>query len=235
MASKEGAIQMRLSAILMSRVIALGGAGEADPFGQVFLPSLLTALVERYQFQKFPTALGQLDLSAGVVLEGGYAEECGTISKLTIFKDGWTMEARSQTSQTKAALLAIFQWLADAHNLTYNEHTIKRWLYVTSLFFYSDADLDLLNPILLTICKTMEEYTVGTGRPRIPFKTSRIAVDFDRASLDFPQAPFVIERDKTMLFGEHRYFSESPMPSELHIALLEEVERGILQRKLTTH
>lgn len=219
---------MQLKAIIMTRVIGIVPRGQTDPFGKIFLPDILPHLIERYRFQRYPS-VSEINPSEGTILELGFAKECGTISKLTAYNDGLNIETRAHSMDAKAALISIYEWLAREHGLAYNDRMVRRWLYVTDLTFQSELDLTELNPVLQPICDAMSEYNSEIGRKDIQFRASRIAIDYDHSIVDFPQTPFLIERDKSASFSEGLYFSESPFPSERHLEILEQVERGMLK------
>jgi len=221
---------MQLSSIIMSRVIGIAALGETNPFGRIFLPDLIPHLVAKYRFQKYPSSIADIKASEGTVFEMGYAEECGTISKLVAYNDGLTIETRAHSGNATSALIGIYEWLAKEHGITYGPNTVKRWLYVTDLLFYSEADLTSLNPALQPVCDAMSAYNCSIGREGIEFRASRIAIDYDHSVFEFPQTQFLIERDKTARFSEGKYFSESPFPSEQHIKILEALEMGILNK-----
>jgi hypothetical protein len=220
---------MRLSAIAMSRVIGIPARFELNPFGRAFVPSLVPRITERYRFMKSPTSFEDAAKDGGLVFEQGYAEECGTITKLTAYEQGFSLESRAHSSDGKATILGLYKWICDEHGLSFNESSIKKWLYVTDLLFYSDASLDDLNPSLNILRQAMTKLNEDMGRPSIPFVTTQIVVNHDKNILDFPQTSFTVARDLSAAFTENKYYSESPFPSEKHIEILEEFERSVLK------
>ena len=217
---------MQLDAILMTRVIAIGGRGESNPFGRINLPDLIKHVAKRYRFEKIPV-VAEIKPNEGTIFEFGYDEECGTIAKLTAYNDGLNIETRAHSDVAKNAIISMYEWLAKDHGLVYGPQTVKRWLYVTDLAVHSKVDLTFLHPALKPICDAMSEYNEVLGRKGIEFRAGRIAIDYDHTVLEFPQTPFTIERDKSARFEEGKFFSESPFPSEQHLRILEQFEWGL--------
>ena len=221
---------MRLSSISMARVLAFLDLLELNPSGKVFLPALIPRLVERFQFQKYPTSLEDFDTSKGVTFQVGYFENT-SILKLVFYNDGLSLETRTDSAATKNVLLRILEWLRDECGLTFTPSMIKRWGYVTDIVFYSEADMTFSHhPALQMIIDAMASFSSERERAHLTYKATKLAVDFDRASTQVLQVAFRIETVNAVPFTDKKYFSESPFPSELHIKVLEEVEAKVLAK-----
>jgi hypothetical protein len=66
-----------------------------------------------------------------------------------------------------------------------------------------------------------------TGRPR-SYEGVRIDLDFDHSSDRDAIAPFTIQRLGIEAFDSNRYYSQAPLPTESHIALIERFEADVL-------
>ena len=52
---------MKLSAVILARVLAYVESFDLNPRGKVYYPDIVRALAERYNFQKFPQALEEFN------------------------------------------------------------------------------------------------------------------------------------------------------------------------------
>ena len=217
---------MQLSSVLLARAIAIVDVNELNPHGKIFLPTIIPHIVERFKFQKYPVKTEDFDENKGIVFEEGYAGS--TIAKLTLWSDGIGIDMRSSTEDATEVLISALEWLKDEFELDYEPKKIKRWGYLSNLAFYSEADLDFLNPVLVRICQRLDEMTTQLGREGLHFKTAAVHLNFDRYFKQMPLAPFRIERSVGSPFSENKYFSEAALSTALHLECLEMFEEEIL-------
>jgi hypothetical protein len=221
---------MQLSAIGLSRVIALFELAELNPQGRVFVPSLISPLVNRFSFQKKPEKFEDFDLSKGVSFEFGYFGDT-TITKLSFYNDGISLDTRSHTQESQQVVFAILEWLASEYGLNYHPRLIKRWAYVTNVTFYSDADLTLLNPVMAFACQRLSELAADGGSGSLGYRVTRVAMDCDKSVNKIHKVSFVLERSLLTRFEDNKYFAEAPLKSDDLLTLLEEIEAGILRSR----
>jgi len=221
---------MQLSAIGLSRVIALFELAEMNPKGRIFLPSLISPLVNRFNFQKKPGSFEEFDLVKGVTFELGHFGDT-TITKLSFFNDGISLDTRSSTQESQQVVFSILEWLSSEYGMNYNPALIKRWVYVTNLTFYSDADLTLLNPVMAYACQRLSELAAAAGSGNLEYRLARVAMDCDKNKHKLQKAAFILERSLLARFEDNKYFAEAPLKSDDLLKLLEEIEAGILRSK----
>jgi hypothetical protein len=66
-----------------------------------------------------------------------------------------------------------------------------------------------------------------TGQTR-KYEGSRIDLDFDHSANRDTVAPFTIQRLGVESFESNRYYTQAPLPTEAHIALVEQFEADVL-------
>lgn len=197
------------------------------PRGKVFYPELIRGVVERYKFQKFPKTFEETDEAKGLVFEEGKAGNI-VIQKFTIFQTLLAIETRSGTNESKRTLEEMLLWSAAKFGLNYAPGAIKRFAYISDLTFYSDV------PLLDAACQPLIDLAAKTSaalsdiwQEPVQYYPANLAVGHDPMARHYGIAPFTITHRAEARYSENKYFSEAPLPTDLHIAFLEEFEAGI--------
>ena len=105
---------------------------------------------------------------------------------------------------------------------------IKHYGYISDLTFYSDV------PLLGAACQPLIDLATKTGsalsdihKEPFDYYPANLAVGHDPLARKNGIAPFTITRRAETRWTENKYFSEAPLPTDMHIAFLEEFEAGI--------
>jgi hypothetical protein len=120
----------------------------------------------------------------------------------------------------------MFEWTAKKLGLTYDPGMIKHWAYISDLSFYSDAPLLQAPPLVQLGEKVSDAVSVIIGEP-VKYEPMIMTVGHDPLLRKYGRAPFTIQRMAESKFTEGKYFSEAPLPTDVHIKLLEEYESDI--------
>lgn len=217
---------MKLSAVILARVLGFIETADLSPRGQGYFPEIVSKLVERYNFQKFPQKLEEFDESKGVeFLEGRIGNR--TIKKIVIWNSVLVVETRSSTADSKQILEEILLWGAENLGLSYKPGMIKRFAYVSDLTFYSDVPILNVNPALTKLATQTSAALSAIWQEPIHYEPSNLAAAHDPLARKQGIAPFSITHRAEARFSENKYFSEAPLPTDTHIALLEEFEAEI--------
>lgn len=227
---------MQLSAIILARVLGYVETFDLAPRGKVFYPDFIRAVAERYKFQKFPKNFEETSEEKGVVFEEGKSGNI-VIQKFTIFQTLLAIETRSGTTDSKRVLEEMLLWGAAKFGLNYTPDTIKRFAYVSDLTFHSDVPLldAACDPFVALAARTSAALSEIWQEP-IQYYPANLAVAHDPMARHYGIAPFSITHRAETRFSENKYFSEAPLPTDMHIALLEEFEAGIKSlRDARTH
>jgi hypothetical protein len=68
----------------------------------------------------------------------------------------------------------------------------------------------------------------GVIEERLNYAGIRLDVDFERFQRQVAMAPLTIQRRNDYAFSDNTYFSEAPLPTALHVILLEQYEKDII-------
>ncbi len=217
---------MKQSAVTLARVLAFVETFDLNPQGTVFFPDLVAKLVEKCRFQKYPQTIQDFDEQKGVEFLAGVWDGVN-VEKLTVYNNGILLDTRVSTAISEGILAEALAW-AKQLGLTYRPDMIKRWGYLSNFTFYSDVPLLGPEAAITTLARRVSEKVAQRATDaNLNYKPTRLDLDFDRSQINFPIAPFTIQRRTIVPFSENKYFSEAPLRSEDHLALLEEFERNV--------
>src|SRR6516225_4094068 len=105
-----GQRNMQLSAVILARVFAFIEPVDLNPRGRAHYPELVSAVVERYGFMKYPQVAQDFDETKGVQFEMGRDGEV-TISSIQIYTQGIVVDTASSTDDSDRVLHEALLWL----------------------------------------------------------------------------------------------------------------------------
>jgi hypothetical protein len=217
---------VKLSSVILARVLGFVETFDLSPRGQVYFPDVVSKLVERYSFQKFPQKLEEFDESKGVEFHEGRIGN-KNIQKFVIWTSLLVLETRSNTTDSKQILEDMLQWGTSNLGLSYQPGMIKRFGYVSDLTFYSDVPILGVSPALAKLAAKTSTALTDIWQEPVQYETTNLAVGHDPMARKYGIAPFSITHRAESRFSENKYFSEAPLPTDTHISLLEEFEAEI--------
>ncbi len=216
---------MQLAAVLLARVIFFVESIDLNPRGDAYYPDFINALVKRYNFMVYPQKFEDFDEQKGVTLTSGKAGD-RVIEKVVIYNWGLTLETRSSTGDAEALLEEALNWATQSLRLNYKPEMIKRKTYVSHVTFYSDAPLLHANPIFDSIADKLTKMVSHNLKSSSTFQAAGIFLNADPLTQTIPVQMFSIERRQGVAFSEGKYFSAAPVPTDVHLELIEEFERA---------
>jgi len=220
---------MRLSAVLLARVIGFVEMNGLNPRGKIRLPVVAEMIVNRFGFAKFPQKAEDFDETKGVEFTEGNFEDIG-VDKLTIWFNGVGIDVRSSTDDAKVILDKSFEWLKSEVGLNYTPDMVKRWAYLSQVTFYSDADFNIIHPALRNVSRKVTEAVSRLQGAEFAFVPNWLGWGFDRTVRQFAISDFSIQRRADTPFSENKYFSQAPVSTSEHIKILEEFEADLLKK-----
>jgi len=137
------------------------------------------------------------------------------------------LETRSSTTDSKEILEEILHWGTKKFGITYREGMIKHYGYVSDLTFYSDVPLLSLNPAVAKLATKASQKLTDVWREPIEYEGLTFALGHDPTARKYAIAPFSIARRAEAKFSENKYYSEAPLPTDIHISLLQEFEADL--------
>ena len=217
---------MKLAAVLLARTIGFVETFDLSPRGKVFYPDLANELVQRYRFQKFPQELSDFDEQKGIEFLYGKAGE-EVVERVQIFTNGILVDTRSNTSTSQAILEEALVWAAERFGLSYRPGMIKRYAYISQVSFHSNTPLNALSPALQRLADRLTSAVSEIHGERIEYQTAAVMVQHDPLKRKVPIAGFTIFPRAETPFSERKFFSEAPIPTDLHLELLKDFEAEI--------
>jgi len=61
----------------------------------------------------------------------------------------------------------------------------------------------------------------------LKYDLSILSIDYDQLTRKHPLGRFSIQRRDNTPFSENKYFSDAPLPTDVHLRLLEQFERDL--------
>ena len=220
---------MQLTSVLLARVYALFQTEDLNPKGTVFYPDVVKLLVERYEFNKYPTKEEELDESKGIEFHTGRS---GTtvIEKVVILNSGIYVDTLASTDASEEILLDAMAWATKEFGLMFKPEMLKRRAYISNITFHSDAPLLDFHPTFAKVCNIMTKEVTENFGQNLKYMPSGIAMTFDPRSTNFGTSPFTLLRREGAPWDEKKYFSASPLRTKIHISLIEEMEKDLSRK-----
>jgi hypothetical protein len=218
---------MKISAITGARIIALFELNDLFPNGTVSLSRITPQIVAKLGFRVFPSSVEQFDESKGLVFQDGMWNGF-PIAKLTLYNDGIVLDANQDTATSLKILKESLSWAADEFGLSVSERMFRRIRYVSSFAFYSDVPSLLSSTPIANIAGRLSDELVSIlGRQR-EYEAVRIDIQFDESDEKSNITGLTIQRRANSPFEEGKYYTQAPLPTDVHIALIEQFERDVL-------
>jgi hypothetical protein len=220
---------MKLVAITKARALAMIELDELNIGGKVRFVDCITPLVNRYGFAVFPQKQEDFDLEGkGVRFESGKSGDL-TIDSLVIYNGALYIDTFSSTIDSQKILTEMLEWGRDALGLSYKDGMIKKWAYISNIIFYTDF------PILASFSKPLHKLAQKTSQVTeklfggLKYQPLSISIGHDPSVRKHGIASLVIQHRVNTLIAENKYFSEAPLPTDLHIKFLKEFEADVLE------
>ena len=216
---------MKLIAVMNARSLWWINLIDLNPLGRSLYPALIPAIRDTYRFAKYPKSLGEIDERAGIKFEDGeFTGQSGIplMVNLTIYHEGLIVDTRSNTKDSDAIVEQGLTWLSRDFGLTYKPEMVRKKGYVSELHVYSDRHLEALNPGLEALASKLKSL-LTVSRGTVPFAPIGVTIGPDPEAEEQP-ASFRFERVLGAPWSENRYYSIAPVPTDVHLDLLNEFE-----------
>ncbi|MGD0793753.1 MAG: hypothetical protein ABR920_18470 [Terriglobales bacterium] len=220
---------MQLASVLLARAVAWVESHDLNPRGKVYYPAITEALVKRYGFAKFPQKPEDYDESKGVAFVYGKDGD-SVIEQVLIYTNGVVLETRSSTEDSKRLLERALEWAASEIGLAYTPGMIRRWQYYSQLVFTSPLNLTAAAPAFSNLSESINKTLKTLMGEDLRYEATAVHFNFDLLTRKNPIGSFSIQRRENMPFSDNKYFSEAPLPTGVHIELLEQFEKDLSLR-----
>jgi len=199
---------------------------DLNPRGAVFYPDLTKALVARYNFQKFPQKIEDFDESKGITFGAGRLGDT-VIEQLIIYTYGIVLDTRISTQESRRLLEEAFEWGSKELGLMYKPGMVKRWQYASHVTFRSSAQMTSAGPAVKRLAASVATSVADTMAENLKYDLAILSIDYDQLARKHPLGRFSIQRRENTPFSENKYFSDAPLPTDVHVRLLEQFEKDL--------
>ena len=218
---------MKLAAIIQARTLAFIELYDLDPRGKAFFPDSITRIAERYGFLQVPKP-SEADEQKGVELKTGKHGD-KVIDVLKIFETLLVVETHSNTSDSQAILEDMLNWGKKDLGLTFEPSMIRNWAYVSILTFYSNVNLVAhANSPAMRLAAKVTESVSKIWNEKISYDPRNLVISHDPMTRKNTVASFSILPRSESPYSENKFYSEAPLPTDMHIKFLEEFEADVL-------
>jgi hypothetical protein len=218
---------MEISAIILARALYFVETLEINPKGRLFYPDLVAALVERCGFQKFPQAVEDFDESKGVEFVAGKWGDT-VIEMFKIYNTGLQIDTRVSTEESERILNGAIEWARTEFGIVYNPKMLSRKAYVSDLIFRTEVPILSSYSPVAKLCERGHAALSEVSRDKMPLQPIILTLQSESIPRKPLHAPLTIQRRADAAFSENKYFSEAPLPTDVHIRLLEQFEADVL-------
>ncbi|PYV72398.1 MAG: hypothetical protein DMG96_26275 [Acidobacteria bacterium] len=218
---------MQLTAIVMARILAFVEVQELNPQGKAYYPDIVSALVQRFNFQVFPTKPEEYNEETGILFTDGKFSE-GSLERVQIFTHGILLDTRIDTDVSDKLLHDTLTWARSELGLRYEENMIKRKAFVSQVTFESEMNFNKLNPVLGNISNLITSKLRGSMGQTLNYEPTGVILNLDQTASKIAPGPFTVERRVELPFTDKKYFSAAPLSTKDHLAALKEFEKVLL-------
>jgi len=154
------------------------------------------------------------------------------IERIAIFYGLVLLETKSTTEVSQQTLLEVFRTVFSKMNISFSEELIKRWAFISFLTFYTDFPLlaEYSDPLKLLAEKTTKAVSQIFNED-LKYEPLEIKIGHEPNLRKNDIASFTIQHRLGTRFSEKKYYSEAPLPTDLHLQLLQEFERDVIKNR----
>jgi len=208
-------------------VLGFFETADVMPRHGIFFPELVKELVQRYNFQKFPSTLDEWSSSDGAQFLVGKIDET-VIDRLIVYNNGLQVETHAGTAESKRILEELLGWARDKFGIAYAPDTVREWGYVSNLTFRSDVPLLMTGPIE-RLTRAISAEVAKIFPHETVYQPTGFSIGHDALLRKYSRASFTLQRRAEVPLTDNKYFSESPLPTDIHLELLAQYEKDVAQ------
>ena len=195
------------------------------PAGQLYLPGAAAKLIERYSFVKSPSMTDLTERRDYVAFGIGKFLD-SQIQELRIYGDGVIVEARSNSKILDAFVDDLLAWNTEEFGLETIPGTKAERYHESTIVVRSGKDLSKVTGPLREISSELNKLLQKQNYSPRPYQVSGFILDCDPHAEGGrrKELSFILDRRMGAAFAENRFFSQAPLPTDDHFALLERIE-----------
>ena len=223
---------MNIISVEIGRVVQLFAPDEMKPKHGSYRPDVVAAIANRYGFLQTPAINvsgsneNNTTFSEGQFLRRG---EKINIKDLTIYTDGVAIEANS-TDTAEIVMEDFVEWTKEEFSVSEPKTKIPR-SFISGLVVDFDAPIDPIFSTIRDLQKILSAQYEAIYGASINLGISKVSLGTDAlVPKGMLNSEFTIERRSGEKYSLNRYFSGAPLPTNIHIEILETFE--LLARKV---
>jgi hypothetical protein len=220
---------MQLAAIIKARTLAFIEIDGLNKHGKIRLADLVSPIVSRYDFKSYPAKLEDFDVEGkGIEFLSGRLGDI-VIDQFKIYSGLIFVETLSSTEDSRKVILDMLQWGKEDMGMTVDDRTIRQWAFVSHVTFFSEVSLlrDMSSPLGKLAEKTGRFVSDIFGES-LTYHPLNFVVGHDPAARKNGIASFSIQQRANIPFRENKFFSEAPLPTDIHLRFLQELEADVM-------
>jgi hypothetical protein len=214
---------MEVIGIPLARIVVFLEIQGIDPSGRTSTPEVLKKIQDSLTFTSYPKTFAELDFGKGVDLLIGKLNDIN-IDKLTIFANALSIDTHSSTDEAITVLEGLLSMFRDAFGAKVRP---SRTLFLSHVLFRTTKQLSALNPILQEIANEVSASASRDLGFEVPFEPSVLHLGGDLSRTRVNISAFTVERRLEIPFSDGTYFSQAPLRTGQHVALLEKLEQSL--------
>lgn len=203
-------------------------ADEVKPLGGYYVPGLLAAMQERYQFGKTPTH--EEATTVGARFQNGHfsmGKRDIALAEVAIYREAIAVTT-TDTKDSEIVLTELIEWLIATFKFRQPSTPPVR-AYQSDLIVEFDNNPEKAFDHFQKLSTLLQNFRGKLGHQAKPVQFNRFALGCDPI-LPGPNADFIVERRAGILWEQGRYFSKAHLPTDAHIEALELFDKLLAKR-----
>jgi len=208
---------MKLLSVPLARIVWSLDVSEINPRGKNIFSDLVPTLIDAYGFKKCPEEGG--DFSKGMIFgQGTFTNHNSDEVQvgLTLWSDGIAADTYSNTNDSDEFLNGLIEILPQ-EGYVFEPAMIQRKAYNSHVIVRCEKHLSSLNPCLDEFSRKLS----AAINPKVVFEPA--AIEF-WPNQESKVANFSFQRKTGADFSDNRYWSQSALPTDKHLELLQDLE-----------
>jgi hypothetical protein len=219
------------------QVLQLFHADDFTPAEGVYLPIVLDAIADRYEFVSVPEEFNGDDLSKGAKFKVGHVEIGGrdiAVQQIHLYNDGVLVTAKN-TKDADLATDDFCEWMIRTFKLPDAKPRRPR-KYVSTVVVEFEENLDSALRQFDKISKVLSSAITDAYQVPTNIQLNRISFNADPQTVPHLfNTQFNIERRVGIPYGDNRYHSTAPLKTEIHLGCLEHLEAALAIKQIAAN
>ena len=193
------------------------------------MPNAVAALRDYFGFVEFPSSLNEFNFSKGISFKHGRSRSATesretVVGELKIFSNGLLVSSQTPTEDMDLFLDDLFECIKKRLDTIFIPDEDRGKAYTSNLEVIIEKPIPSTD-VEVEIAKKLYEHYKSYGNRGPAFEKSSFTISFDST----PNLPtqFSISRRVGISYKNNTYFSEAPLKTGHHIALLQKYEKAL--------